>query len=152
MILYTVFNKIDGRVEMVGTLTENEQERLNRSGVPFVQGEYDKNHYYKNGVVKKIPPRLPDEKFFHFNTNTEAWENRYSKEQQEELLVKFIKDIKKQRNQKLAETDWTQLKDVKFSTKEAKAWKEYRQALRDFPETILSPYQEVIWPIPPNEK
>ena len=37
------------------------------------------------------------------------------------------------RNRRLAETDWTQLKDISLDSIREKNWKEYRQALRDLP-------------------
>ena len=38
-----------------------------------------------------------------------------------------------ERNRRLAECDWTQLKDISLDSIREKNWKEYRQALRDLP-------------------
>ena len=38
-----------------------------------------------------------------------------------------------ERNKLIAETDWTQLKDISLDSIREKNWKEYRQALRDLP-------------------
>ena len=43
------------------------------------------------------------------------------------------KQLREIRNQKLVETDWTQLKDISLDSIREKNWKEYRQALRDLP-------------------
>lgn len=46
----------------------------------------------------------------------------------------------------LAESDWTQLKDVPVEVSEQ--WQEYRQALRDVPQQEGFPFQ-VNWPSKP---
>jgi len=41
--------------------------------------------------------------------------------------------LRMERNKLIAETDWTQLKDISLDSIREKNWKEYRQALRDLP-------------------
>tara|TARA_Y100001937_G_scaffold58197_1_gene79763 strand:- start:44 stop:460 length:417 start_codon:yes stop_codon:yes gene_type:complete len=41
--------------------------------------------------------------------------------------------VRKIRNRLLAETDWTQLKDIDLDIIRERNWKNYRQALRDLP-------------------
>ena len=41
--------------------------------------------------------------------------------------------LRQKRNELIAETDWTQLKDISLDSIREKNWKEYRQALRDLP-------------------
>ena len=41
--------------------------------------------------------------------------------------------LREERNKLIAETDWTQLKDILLDSIREKNWKEYRQALRDLP-------------------
>lgn len=45
-----------------------------------------------------------------------------------------LNDIRNERNKLLNESDWTQLPDTKV--KDPVAWLEYRQELRDLPNTI----------------
>lgn len=52
-----------------------------------------------------------------------------------------------QRDRLLAETDWTQSRDVPEST--VTKWQPYRQALRDIPQQPGFP-QNIIWPIKPT--
>ena len=60
---------------------------------------------------------------------------------QEELDTKLkelkenqpYKLLREERNRLIAETDWTQLKDITLDSIREKNWKEYRQALRDLP-------------------
>tara|TARA_R110000868_G_scaffold300126_1_gene560491 strand:- start:29350 stop:29796 length:447 start_codon:yes stop_codon:yes gene_type:complete len=57
-----------------------------------------------------------------------------------------INEIRLQRNQKLSESDWTQLTD---SPVDKTAWATYRQALRDLPANIVDPFNP-IWPTSPG--
>ena len=44
-----------------------------------------------------------------------------------------FKLLREQRNKLIAETDWTQLKDIDLDIIRERNWKNYRQALRDLP-------------------
>lgn len=57
------------------------------------------------------------------------------------------KSVREQRNQKLKDTDWTQLDDSPGQNK--LAWATYRQALRDVPDQASFPW-EVQWPTQPE--
>ena len=54
--------------------------------------------------------------------------------------------VRKNRNNLLVDTDWTQLPDVPLATKEA--WATYRQALRDITDQP-DPFN-IVWPVPPG--
>ena len=41
--------------------------------------------------------------------------------------------LREERNKRIAETDWTQLKDIDLDIIRERDWKNYRQALRDLP-------------------
>jgi hypothetical protein len=63
-----------------------------------------------------------------------------SREAEFEIMMRL------QRDQLLADSDWTQLPDVPLATKEA--WATYRQALRDLPEHPNWPdLNEADWPV-----
>jgi len=56
-----------------------------------------------------------------------------------------------QRSILLAQSDWTQLSDVQFSSVLADAWRSYRQALRDI--TLQTGFpKEIQWPLDPREE
>ena len=61
--------------------------------------------------------------------------------------------LRTQRNRLLQQSDWTQLQDSHLSAEKKSAWAEYRQALRDLPDTvtITSPADlvSVEWPTSP---
>ena len=70
------------------------------------------------------------------------WKNdTHTKPTEEEINQKIAelnvgaahKALRDERNRRLAETDWTQLKDVDLDTIRERNWKNYRQALRDLP-------------------
>lgn len=63
--------------------------------------------------------------------------------------VPDMDQIRFQRDQKLAESDWTQLSDSPLSSTVKTAWATYRQALRDITTTYPNP-EDVVWPTPPN--
>ena len=56
--------------------------------------------------------------------------------------------LRAERNKKLAETDWTQSRDITL-TNDA-AWQTYRQSLRDITDSATS-LDDVTWPTKPSE-
>ncbi len=64
-----------------------------------------------------------------------------TKPTEEEINAKIVeleaaepmKLLRQQRNKLIAETDWTQLKDIDLDIIRERNWKNYRQALRDLP-------------------
>lgn len=66
---------------------------------------------------------------------------------QDQLLY----DVRQQRNQLIASSDWVMLSDVNMEEDKRQAWIAYRQALRDFPSSIdLSNSSNITWPSPPS--
>lgn len=70
----------------------------------------------------------------------------------EDLKADFMTQLRAQRNQKLAESDYTQLADIQLTLDDAakNAWITYRQALRDFPTKYIDNdvlnVENVTWP------
>jgi hypothetical protein len=58
----------------------------------------------------------------------------------------YIRDL---RNQKLTESDWTQMLDSPLTPEQRTAWAEYRQDLRDVPQSFEDP-ADVVWPEKPS--
>jgi hypothetical protein len=61
-------------------------------------------------------------------------------------LDKAAARLRAERAERLRACDWTQLPDVPKATR--LAWKPYRQALRDLPDTTTDPFAPD-WPTPP---
>jgi hypothetical protein len=57
-----------------------------------------------------------------------------------------LESLRVERNAKLAETDWTQSRDITLSNDAD--WKTYRQALRDITDSATS-LDDVTWPEKP---
>lgn len=72
-----------------------------------------------------------------------TWTEVWTKVQLDSAVA--AENIREQRNELLAETDWTQLSDSSV----ASAWTTYRQALRDVPSQEGFPYS-VTWPTKPS--
>ena len=82
--------------------------------------------------------------------SNEQWVQNWVIEQlseEEKLQAKEEKssEIRKQRNELLSDTDWTQLNDV--SSTVSQQYANYRQALRDIPQQSEFPWS-VTWPNP----
>lgn len=58
-----------------------------------------------------------------------------------------LNNLRRVRNQLIAETDWTQFEDISKETRDK--WKPYRQALRDITNTYSS-LNNVVWPTAPE--
>ena len=59
-----------------------------------------------------------------------------------ELTMSLVMQrLKKERTEALVESDWTQMPDSPLTDAQKKVWKDYRQELRDLPETLGSDYQ-----------
>lgn len=76
-------------------------------------------------------------------------EEIYDGETLVETIVRDVdwKTVRSERNYQLKVTDWRAVKDRTMS----QAWKDYRQALRDLPQTYESANDAADnWPIPPE--
>ena len=62
----------------------------------------------------------------------------------EEIAAMELRTLRRQRNQKIAETDWWANSDLTMTQAQA----DYRQALRDITDTYSS-YLDVVWPVKP---
>ena len=58
-------------------------------------------------------------------------------------------DVRSSRDGLLAACDWTMAADAPLDEPTREAWRDYRQALRDVPETFASP-DDVVWPTKPS--
>lgn len=57
-------------------------------------------------------------------------------------------EIRKYRDYLMSQTDWTQLADAQLTAEQKQAYADYRQALRDIPQTYPDP-DNVVWPDKP---
>lgn len=66
---------------------------------------------------------------------------------QEQLL----EGLRNERNALLAASDWSQFADAPLTDDQRAAWRIYRQALRDLPETTAD-LATIAWPVAPTER
>ena len=97
------------------------------------------------GMIDAIYALRPGVKGFTIKGNDYSgleWKNdTHTKPTEEEINQKIAelnvgvaqKALRDERNRRLAETDWTQLKDVDLDIIRERDWNNYRQALRDLP-------------------
>lgn len=57
--------------------------------------------------------------------------------------------LRNERNKRLSESDWTQVLDAPLNEQDKLSWKQYRQSLRDLPETCKDPMSP-LWPNKPD--
>ena len=83
-----------------------------------------------------------------FTDNEEATATEQQAAYVQRIDDEQAKSVRQSRNQKLAETDWTQGKDI--ADEVSTAWATYRQALRDIPAQSGFPWT-VVYPTQPTE-
>jgi hypothetical protein len=67
-------------------------------------------------------------------------------EEDPEVMAMYFRSLRQERNNRLAECDWTQLADAPVNKEQ---WAAYRQALRDLPSATANPAQAT-WPEKPT--
>ena len=82
-------------------------------------------------VVRGLPPNEVIE--WNDTEQTQPTEDEINAKLSELQNAEPYKLLREERNKLIAETDWTQLKDISLDSIREKNWKEYRQALRDLP-------------------
>lgn len=83
-----------------------------------------------------------------------VWTQNYvitelSAEEATEMTDNESHQVRNERTQKLASSDWTRLDDAPLTTEQRAAWAVYRQQLRDLTDQPGFPW-EVTWPQQPN--
>jgi len=69
---------------------------------------------------------------------------------QELMAAQSLKELRQERDKRLAACDWTQLPNVPLPGAKKYEWETYRQTLRDLPSTTEDPTNPV-WPVRPDE-
>ncbi len=85
------------------------------------------------------------------------FEDGYEKPSREVFYSKYnellrnihLETLRKQRNEKLQQSDFSMLPDHRLSRENEEEWKVYRQSLRDLPSTTED-LENPIWPEPPK--
>lgn len=67
----------------------------------------------------------------------------------EEVHLMAWAQIRMKRDDLMAATDWTQISDSPLSAEKKAEFAEYRQALRDLPQSMVNP-DDLVWPLKPE--
>lgn len=86
--------------------------------------------------------------FEHAYSNTEGVTKPTQAEFDAKVSELKLQDLRAERNNKLAETDWVVTMHKELGTNIPAAWKTYRQALRDITDNY-SDLDTVVWPTKP---
>lgn len=131
-----------GEIVMHGECPDNQLFVQKVDGLELVEGEGEVGkHYYdrKTRQIREIPPAPND--FCRFDYDSKRWVvNKDS----------ALRTLREQRDQLLTQSDWVLLDDVPMSESKRSAWKAYRQALRDMPQS--TDFQNVVWPTKPSDQ
>ena len=91
-------------------------------------------------------------------TQTKPTEQEVNNKIEELKISEPFRLLREERNKLIAETDWTQLKDIDLDIIRERNWKNYRQALRDLPSKSTPKLDSsgnldmtsVVWPDKPS--
>ena len=115
------------KIHIVEAVTALGIENIVLDGEPTNETEF-------NSSFKKIVGAKGDEAVMSSDPSTFGVTLSQVKTKYDELVsLEPYKLLREERNKLIAETDWTQLKDISLDSIREKNWKEYRQALRDLP-------------------
>ena len=144
---YIRFRKDTGKITQTGMYPESQANLLvdDEHDVIFASAS-DHTHYVKNGSIVEYPERPSDDHEFDFIL--EQWVDTKTDEIRAE---EALEALRRERNIKLAMSDWTQLPDSPLNEEQKAAWAEYRQALRDIPNTGVLSTDLIQWPQPPED-
>jgi len=140
-------------------------DRRTKNGWTHADGVFCESDDEDNFIVIPIPEEdrrraamiksLNLKEFITEDTDGNFTFDLYSNDAINKFKRQNIKGIIKKRNEKLTETDWTQIPDVYMDDVTRGKWNDYRRQLRDIPSTGIT-YDEdffpvsVNWPEPPQ--
>jgi len=82
---------------------------------------------------------------------TNTWVNTpFTPQEMEAAKQNALRNLRRQRDDKLFACDWTQLPDVTLTPEQVAAWRVYRQQLRDYMGSVTDPFHPPAWPLPPR--
>lgn len=76
-------------------------------------------------------------------------EEQYNEEYSRQTTLEALKQLRQERNRRLAEVDWVFSTDYHIPSELRKKWTAYRQALRDLPSVTEDP-ENPVWPEKPT--
>lgn len=120
--------------------------------------EISENIHFALHALEELLPELPSPMSYGLNYNEINFFGsdipKPSKEDFEAKLQELIdaqpwKELRKERNKRLADCDWVATKAFTTNTPVPEEWKTYMQALRDLPANTTDP-ENPVWPQAPT--
>ena len=143
MIPYIRYIKNTGVITQTGMYPEKSIHLLGDDTHGVIIGlAQDDKHYVKDGKILEYPERPS----LDFEWNGTHWVQVKS---DAEIIAEKAERLRNTRNTLLAKSDWTQMPDSPLSQEQRQAWADYRQALRDLPQSNLD-LDAVKWPQQPE--
>lgn len=132
---YTFYNET-GFIKTNMTLLNDKEADLNAGeGLSWIEGTFSPDRYCIKNKEPVLIPKKPDYPcYFDATTMQWVWYENVS-----------WSLLRKERDRRLAASDWTQVPDAPV---DQAAWAAYRQALRDLPANTTDP-RNPAWPTPP---
>lgn len=132
---FSIENIENGKCTVLFFDNIQEEEQVNESvenqnNVSYSYDMYEMEVSYRENLSEEI------------EENFEKWLD----DAKQQDYNKVAAEVRKQRDELLASTDWTQMADTALSKEKQNAYKVYRQALRDIPEQPGFPY-DVEFPV-----
>jgi len=88
-------------------------------------------------------------KWYEENTLPKPTLEELTEKWNEHLAAQPLKELRQERNKRLAECDWVTLKAYSTQKVVPKAWRDYMEALRDIPSVTEDP-ENPVWPSIPT--
>ena len=108
-------------------------------------GEIEYNDGFPNEKIEELG--IFEQAIEDYNNEVERIEIKKINDAKEaEAARDYWEELRILRNQRLTESDWTQVADAPLTEEHKDAWKNYRQQLRDLPENIIDPKPLVLDP------
>lgn len=115
-----------------GDVLQLSKETLDKLVVSFEDAKNDRN---KASLESKLAGDMMQK--FYKQDDSGEWVKDYDAK---------MEDIKKERNRRLQEVDFIFQPDYEIAPERKEVYKQYRAALRDFPDTIDDPFEPFNWP------
>ena len=120
--------------------------------------EIPKNIEFARQALEELLPELPspltyglnyDEINFFGSDIQKPPKEEFEAKLQELIDAQPLKELRQERNKRLAECDWVVIRATSTDTPVPEEWKTYMQTLRDLPANTEDPVNPV-WPVPPE--
>lgn len=150
---FVIYETATGEIQSVYTGDQSGAQLQCGDTCSFVEGkEQSITHYVVNGVLTAYTDTQKQDKQ-NFKGAGWAWSNTTMSWQITDTNMATTYTsimLRSKRDELLAQSDYTQMSDVTLSNQDL--WDNYRQALRDLPQTYanITSLDDVTWPEPPQ--